>query len=551
MKQRALRPAVAGWLALLVVLTAFSLRGFGQFELGTYSDDGVYVTLARSLVFSGSYEARTGPGPAQQVPYPFVFPMVLAPLVAMWPDANDYLTLPSLAATLINASLLFWGWALLSRGASPRWALVIAALYALNPLTIGHTNMVMSEAVFTALTLSALITTEAAVRRPAVWRFVLLGFLASCVFYARSAGAVLIPAVAWRVLWGERTTLRSRAGALVAGVLLLIVPVLLLTSVRPHDLVPIAYLRNTAANLGKVRRDGDVASVIARAGGRLSAYATTLVRTAIFPIGGGEREAELAAHLGVPWLPASAGLLITALIVLGATCAAPRLAPSVRVFEILYLAMIVAWPFLSSRFLYPVVPFLSFQFLTGVHWAAAAALRNRRAGARVAFALAACCVAVLAIGSVWKDLSPVVPSTQFTRDFRNEGNWLRRNTAPDAVVMTEYPIALHLHSARSTVAVPEVASAGDLLGRLDDEAVSFIEIGPALEWHVDGRQQYSPYTAQTFVSLLEQLQDAGRLSVIYASDPHDLIRIYRVDPPGTSSRPDPSGHAAQHPSGGG
>jgi hypothetical protein len=117
------------------------------------------------------------------------------------------------------------------------------------------------------------------------------------------------------------------------------------------------------------------------------------------------------------------------------------------------------------------------------------------------------------------------------------GEWLRSHTPPDAVVMTEYPVALHLHSDRSTVAAPEVASAADLLAQLDTYGVGFVEIGPKLEWRLDGQRQYSSYAAETFFPVLERLQEEGRLSLVYESDPHDRIRIYQVGPRRALTRP--------------
>lgn len=525
---------MGAWLVLLAVLTALSLRGFGQFQLGTYDDDGMYAMLARSLVFSGTYDVRTGPAsPPRPNAYPFVFPLVLTPAIAWAPDTYEQLTLPSLLATLINISLLFWGWPLLARNRSRGWALVVAALYALNPLTIGHTNMVMSEAVFTTFTLSALLTAEAAARQPALWRFVLLGFLAASALFTRTVGLVLVVAVAWRVLGGVPMGALRRAVPMIAGGLLLIVPVLVLTPVGARDLIPVRYVARRIEDVQAARRNGEMEAAVKRAGGRLREYATGLLREAVVPIGGGLREADMADRLGLPILPWLLGGLTTALIVIGAvaTRVEQRLTPAVLLFELLYLATIVAWPYATVRFLSPILPFLIFQLLTGVQRVAQAALPAGARRGRLPLAAAACLAAALAIGSLWKNLSPAAPSVRFARDFRREGEWLRRHTTPDAVVMTEYPLAIRLHSDRTTVAAPQVTSAGALLAQLDAYAVRFVEVGPKLEWRVDGQREYGAYTRDTLLPLLEQLQEEGRLRLVYASDPHDLVRIYQVESP--------------------
>ncbi|MBI5651031.1 MAG: hypothetical protein HZC40_11405, partial [Chloroflexi bacterium] len=153
------------WLVLVSVTLVLALGNYQTYLLGTHFDDARYVILARSLVLSDQYGMINAPGDPPAGKYPFVYPLLLTPFIFLFPHDPDALKFLSLIATVINLSLLFWGWRWFSHTRSYWWGLAIAALYGLAPMTIDLARRVMSEPVFTTFVLIAIILAERAAQR--------------------------------------------------------------------------------------------------------------------------------------------------------------------------------------------------------------------------------------------------------------------------------------------------------------------------------------------------------------------------------------------------
>jgi hypothetical protein len=148
---------VALWACLMAFTVLLAARNWRGFQIGVYQDDAEYAVLARSLVHSPAYGLINAPGEPAASRYPFGYPLALAPFAALFPNSLDALRGPSLIASLLNVSILFWGWKLLNPSGSRFWAAAVAVVYALSPLVLGAATMVMSEAVFSALALLAFL----------------------------------------------------------------------------------------------------------------------------------------------------------------------------------------------------------------------------------------------------------------------------------------------------------------------------------------------------------------------------------------------------------
>lgn len=188
--------------ALLISVLILSLKDYNSFQLGTYVDDASYAVLAQSIAFSDSYGLMNFPGEPLPTRYPFGFPLLLSPLARLFPQEPDALKTVSLIATLLNTALLFIEWPTLSQNKSHWWGLIIAALYSLSPLVIGHTRMVMSEPAFTAFALLSLVMCEkyAAHKQSKPLGMVLLGVAVVFTSFIRTIGVALLLAVVVRIL---------------------------------------------------------------------------------------------------------------------------------------------------------------------------------------------------------------------------------------------------------------------------------------------------------------------------------------------------------------
>lgn len=131
--------------------------------------------------------------------YPWGFPLVLAPFVAVWGTDIDRLTV----VTVLSACAFACGWYLLARrrtGAVPAMVGVVAVT--MTPLLLGWTELVQSEWTFMAVAMWALVALDRAVADqrllgPAArWAtLATLGLWAAAAFSVRREGLALIAAI--------------------------------------------------------------------------------------------------------------------------------------------------------------------------------------------------------------------------------------------------------------------------------------------------------------------------------------------------------------------
>ena len=158
-----------------------------------YHDDGIYFVTAKSIAETGGFKIDSFPGRPSQTKYPPLWPAVLSLAWFAEPHYPD---------NLPYAMLLCWIWlpvslaalyAWLQRaGIGPDMRLLVCAGWTLSPYVILFSTTMLSEMIFTALLLLALLALN---REGAKWA-VVAGVLASLAFLSRTAGIALLPAAA-------------------------------------------------------------------------------------------------------------------------------------------------------------------------------------------------------------------------------------------------------------------------------------------------------------------------------------------------------------------
>jgi len=523
-----------GWLAVLLLVGALTWRDYDAFQFGAYQDDARYLLLGRSLTSASEYSLATGPGPVLRTSYPFLFPAVLAVLSHFAPGNFAAGKIVAALATLVSISLLFWGWPVLAPGSSRRWGLVVAALFGLSPLVLAHARVVMSDALFTALALSALLLVEKVVagRRSFSW-LLALGVASACAFSCRLIGLALLLAVVARCALA-RPSLSPRGWAAFAiGVLAVVAVPLVSTSYAPRNFLPtkaLSTLRRPSERGFDARND----RLLYRVFFGVREYGGQLFREALVPLGGGEGEARLAQRLGVPGLPALLSALVTAVLLVGAAQRRRgwRLCSSALLFEAAFIAVLMLWIFRMPRFLIPILPFLLFQLLGGLGWlaqGAVAMLGGDRAGRVSAFRAAAAGAALVLLPiSVAKATRRAENSRYCVRDFEVEAGWLRDHTTPTSLVVARDSIALHLYARRPTIEAKFFPSAPELERAVVAYGIDYIVVAPEADWRHDGGRRYDPLMRDVVLPFSERLVREGRAELVFASPPADLLRIYRL-----------------------
>jgi len=554
------RMQVAVWGALLVATIILSLQDYQAYQLGTHYDDARYVILTQSLIHSDRYGMINVPGQPGSAPYPFGYPLLLTPFGLLFPDNLDALKVLSLIATVLNATLLFWGWRWFSRR-SYWWAIAVVGLHALSPLVIDHTRRVMSEPIFTTFCLAAMLLAEQAARgkQNRGWSL-LMSVALTFVVFTRTIGVVLVISVfayllfvIGRRFWKELLLIVTTMIVLV-GLVVGITPVnpksllpsnyfntkeasflvglgVITTSVDPSDLPSSRYTTEDETPTGRGRFDIKLLLTDYFIAGTKQHLGEDL-RQAILPLGGGPREQIVAERIGIPSLPILVGVFTFGLIVLGYFRWFVQEGLSVfNLYAILYSGALFLWVWKGPRLLYPIQAQLHFGFLLGIEavlsWAAA--FRGRTNSVRkFRNGVLASAVFILLLLSVRSSLK-IDDSRLHTGDLQARTTWLKANTTPCDIIMTGAPPIDFMYSGRKTVYQPgSLASTGELEDYLAKHGVDYILIAPRIEWQPSYIPSYSDRTTG-LLSLIADLISESRVMLVYSSE-QDLVKVFKIQP---------------------
>ncbi len=543
--------------ALLVLAAALSLWRFDAFQLGVYGDDAQYVVLARSLVDGPVYGMISQPNiPASK--FPFGWPLLLAPLVALSGGEYGMLKIASLLFTLANTALIVLGWPYLGgvvvarseTGHSPRWkmlALPVGLLYATSPLVIDHSRMVMSEPAFLFFALAGLLLTGAreATARQGLLVGLMLGVAWVMAAYTRTIGVTLVAAsVAWLLLQRRYGRLLLAALSAVVFVAVLVVA----TPLRWGDLFQggrymtelvsepaVVDEHDLPEDLPAENRPTETLSLTTRIAYGLRGYGKTTVRDTLVPFIGGRTVAGLLGTAGLGWLPGLASGVILLVIAAGfvVSLRASGLRPA-HLYVAAYVIVTLLWMWSLPRLLYGILPFLVAFMLAGLASVAdgIASLIRRGMRRRTAFptAFVAFVVLLLCAANIAASLR-IGDSREHTPDLSAGTAWIRANTPADSIVLTAHPEATYLYADRQ--AIPLVSAAGSIgpgLARYGvSERPAYVLLAPDLVWRDDGALEVSPWVS----SLAVELSASPHASLAYA-DSEQRVYVYAWLPSGGS-----------------
>lgn len=427
------------------------------------SDSSRYIVLAQSLIRGDIYGLVSRADRSARASFPFGFPLVLAPFVTLFPGQFDVWRVPSLLATVLSATLIFWGWPLLSRR-SYWWGLGVTALFCLSPVTMLYGRLVLSEAVFTAFLLGSLLLIEWGMRRrPPAWWYAVLGALLTLMVYTRTAGWAMLAGIVLYLLYRKGRRSFGPLAGLALSMAVCTFLVLSLTSVHVADLVPGKYaVIYTDLATGEGVTSSGAGPFLYFLRQRAWQRAVQDIPSTILPGIHSGAVWNLADAHGVRPLVGLVGMLVTALLALGFVHWLRREGVSALLAVVLpYALALLAWDWTGPRLLYPIQVQLAYAFLLGLEALLAGLgglLCQRRTLAWQRRGIGAIVVIMAVAYGVIGIRYPAF--RDHAANLEHRASWLRDHTGPDAVVMSSTPDEDYLYSGRSVLDYPSWLSAG-------------------------------------------------------------------------------------------
>lgn len=139
---------------------------------GAYHDDTLYFSAAKALAAGDGNVWPNLPESPAQTKYPPLYPLLLSLVWRVQPAFPENLSWAWAMNLAFGLVLVFAAVVVLRRlGSNRKEALGLAAIFALNPYTILWTNLLLSDVLFAALTLLAILAADRAIsqRKGSFW----------------------------------------------------------------------------------------------------------------------------------------------------------------------------------------------------------------------------------------------------------------------------------------------------------------------------------------------------------------------------------------------
>jgi hypothetical protein len=338
------------------------------------------------------------------------------------------------------------------------------------------------------------------------------------VLFVRTIGFILILTIflVWAIKWRARA-IRPMLWV-IAGMLVVTVLILIVTVVRPVDLLPSEYLRLLQASSNHL---GGRQGLLARVLSGVRDYFFEDMRTVILPLGYGAGETALTAGLGVPWLTGFVGFIFFLLVAAGMWLWFRREGLRIPLaFALIYIPALLVWSVPALRFFHPLQPQIFLAFLLSVSTIIFGVIPRVHVPARVGYAGIAVIVGVLILLNLLRD-SRTDESKLHTGDLPQRTAWIRANTDSSSVIITGQPEVDYLYGDRKTE--PYSALDQDNAGQL-----RYVLLAPDIVW----QPKFSPIRddeTQQIWNEMEAWAKQGKATLAY-QDAANAIRVYQLTP---------------------
>jgi hypothetical protein len=429
-------------------------------RIGSFYDDSIYVTAAKSLATGQGYRIISLPQTVTQTLIPPLYPFLLS---LIWranthfPDNTSWMMLLSAIASI---AFLATSWKYLATQGytTHRQALVIVALAGINWRTMTVATAIISEVIFALLSVITLLLAEKYEKEERGWiAGAFVGLMAGLVFLTRTSGLVLLASIAVYYLarrrWRKLLVPLAVASIFVAGWLLWSYGNRTGTG-GEHAAYYAGYTRGASDTIAKLQELNGSSSLMVRLK-ILESNALGLILVWL-PLEALGLRSGIPIGVLVPFV-----LLVFIVFVAGFVREAKKGIRLVPMYIVFYLALHLVFPVHSyERYLWPVLPFLLW-FLVSEVSALILAVRAGFAGkADTAKRVSAVFLTVVFVGlagfTVYNNVSGIVLSLKLLRQSSNTEDenaivWIKTNTDPSDVLVCFGDQKYYLYTDRKAV----------------------------------------------------------------------------------------------------
>ncbi len=417
-----------------------------HYFVGSFDDDASYILSAKALLAGQGLTGHLTSGAVVAGAYPVLYPVMLVPLLWLWPHSDLPLRLLSVGCV---GALFPLTWTYLRRlGVPPSLRTATLVLLALNPVLATFASMVMAEVPFLVVLVAGLLAVQRWDQTSRVWcpaGVATVVAAAGLIWTKEAALGLVVGLVVWLLLRRQPV----KAVAVAVGALVLLLPLLLARAAAHMPLLGSRY----SQELGGYYSGGLVDRLLHVAPTALHQYFAVALPASIVPRGAPLPELGTGLELArvLSWN-------VSILCVVGLLVSIWRFRDAAVVMVPVYGAETLLWPFVNERRVILVLPVVVAWYAIGA-WAAlragAALVRQRRAVP----VLAMRAVGVAVVGALV--VAPLV--AQASRDYlfgdREDSSRPAASrytqilsATPDrrTVVETDYPSTLALDTGHPT-----------------------------------------------------------------------------------------------------
>ena len=461
------------FLAGLILLAAVASLIVFDPVLSTNGDNALYIVLAMSWTRGTGNSTICTPGEPANTMVPPGYPLLLAPLVALFPDR--WLPLKWLSTVLFILSVPAVVFMIRERRESLPMAFGVAALAAINVNLLIYSSMIMTEIPFLLFSILGLALAQRSLRsgaggmtrgEKALFALAILSLVGA--YHIRSIGIVMPAALVIYLLLRKRYRLALTAGL---AILLLSLPwaVRNATGSEGGGYLEQFVLRNAYnPELGTIT----AADLFQRILTNLKTYGIFVNAQAVFP-----SLSPLLSFRGFTGAYILLGLVITAVVLTGFVVQARRSLTLLEIYTALFLGVCLLWPEIWSglRFIVPIIPLLLYYFLAGLR--ALARLLDIRLFRRTGQLAAAAVLLVVLFSSARGVAVAAERFRSYPAQWENyftAARWCRQNTDQESIFVARKPSLFYLHARRQVLNYPYTSDTDRMMSFLAEKDVDYV-----------------------------------------------------------------------------